>query len=85
MIVKRYSVCGALFSRVEDPLFAAIKTGDVNRVRKLVNLPGCNLVASGPAWLAIHQAAYYGQEDCLSVLLTGTVTQTQTLVVLLSS
>ena len=50
---------------------AAIAIGDVNRVSTLVNLPECNLVSSKPGWLPNHQAAFYGQEECLRVLLTG--------------
>ena len=85
VIVKHYSVCGALLSRVEDPLFGAIRAGDVVRVRKLVNLPGCNMMSSiKPGWLPIHQAANHGQEECLRVLLTGN-TNTRSLVDLLKN
>ncbi|XP_056150230.1 ankyrin repeat and SOCS box protein 2-like [Lampris incognitus] len=56
----------------EEPLFEAIRCGDAGRVRQLVNLLGTNLLQpSKPGWLAFHQAAWYGQEACLRVLLTA--------------
>ncbi|KAM4632843.1 ankyrin repeat and SOCS box protein 2-like [Polymixia lowei] len=56
----------------EEPLFKAIRKGDVSKVRTLANLPGTNLMLSRkPGWLALHQAAFYGQEACLRVLLAA--------------
>ncbi|KAM9354092.1 ankyrin repeat and SOCS box protein 2 [Pholidichthys leucotaenia] len=56
----------------EDPMFRAIRDGDVSRVRALVMCPGTNLMLpSKPGWLAVHQAAFYGKEACLRVLLTA--------------
>ncbi|XP_042359543.1 ankyrin repeat and SOCS box protein 2-like isoform X2 [Plectropomus leopardus] len=56
----------------EEPLFKAIRVGDASRVRALAMRPGMNLMLpSKPGWLAIHQAAWYGQDTCLRVLLSG--------------
>ncbi|XP_062271263.1 ankyrin repeat and SOCS box protein 2-like [Scomber scombrus] len=56
----------------EEPLFKAIHVGDSCRVRALVMRPETNLMLpSKPGWLAIHQAAFYGQESCLRVLLSA--------------
>ncbi|CAL8315552.1 unnamed protein product [Merluccius merluccius] len=61
----------------DGPLFAAIRKGDVHQVRALVSQQQ-SLTSSRPDWLAIHEAAWYGQEDCLAILLTaqpGTINQ----------
>ncbi|XP_078131133.1 ankyrin repeat and SOCS box protein 2-like [Sander vitreus] len=56
----------------EEPLFKAIRVGDVNTVKELTMRPGTNLMLpSKPGWLAIHQAAWYGQDTCLRVLLSA--------------
>ncbi|XP_071324026.1 ankyrin repeat and SOCS box protein 2-like isoform X2 [Trachinotus anak] len=56
----------------EEPLFKAVRVGDVSRVKALVMCPGTNLMLpSKPGWLAIHQAAWYGQDTCLRVLLSA--------------
>ncbi|KAG7233587.1 hypothetical protein INR49_006862, partial [Caranx melampygus] len=56
----------------EEPLFRAVRTGDASRVKALVMSPGTNLMLpSKPGWLAIHEAAWYGQETCLRVLLSA--------------
>ncbi|XP_056219508.1 ankyrin repeat and SOCS box protein 2-like [Seriola aureovittata] len=56
----------------EEPLFRAISVGDASRVKALVMSPGTNLMLpSKPGWLAIHQAAWYGQDTCLRVLLSA--------------
>ncbi|XP_042245807.1 ankyrin repeat and SOCS box protein 2-like isoform X1 [Thunnus maccoyii] len=56
----------------EEPLFQAIRVGDVSSVRSLVMRSGTNLMLpSKPGWLAIHQAAWFGQESCLRVLLSA--------------
>ena len=58
--------------REEEPLFQAVRTGDVSKVRRLVTHSGTNLMLpKKPGWLAIHQAAWYGQDRCLRVLLSG--------------
>ncbi|KAI3364702.1 hypothetical protein L3Q82_011488 [Scortum barcoo] len=56
----------------EEPLFKAIHDGDAVRVKTLVMRPGTNLMLpSKPGWLAIHQAAWYGQDACLRILLSA--------------
>ncbi|XP_018542331.1 ankyrin repeat and SOCS box protein 2 [Lates calcarifer] len=56
----------------EEPLFKAIRVGDASRVKALVMHPGTNLMLpSKPGWLAIHEAAWYGQDTCLRVLLSA--------------
>ncbi|XP_029705437.1 ankyrin repeat and SOCS box protein 2-like isoform X2 [Takifugu rubripes] len=56
----------------DEPLFQAIRTGDVNKVRRLVMHSGTKLMLpSKQGWLAIHQAAWYGQDTCLRVLLSA--------------
>ncbi|XP_054474996.1 ankyrin repeat and SOCS box protein 2 [Anoplopoma fimbria] len=56
----------------EEPLFKAIRVGDASRVKALAMCLGTNLMLpSKPGWLAIHQAAWYGQETCLQVLLSA--------------
>ncbi|XP_013878119.1 ankyrin repeat and SOCS box protein 2 isoform X2 [Austrofundulus limnaeus] len=55
----------------EEPLFRAIREGDSSRVKALAMCPGTNLMLpSKPGWLAVHQAAWFGQEACLRMLLT---------------
>lgn len=52
-------------------MFQAIRLGDTSRVKTLVKASGTNLMPSKPGWLAIHEAAWYGQETCLRMLLSG--------------
>lgn len=60
-----------LFWRELDPVVAAIKDGDENAV--------CNMMKSGKdlsepnkdGWIPLHEAAYYGQVGCLSLLQKG--------------
>lgn len=75
-LLKR--VCNCRFvvfntCREEEPLFTAIRDGDISRVKALVSFLGTNLMLpSKPGWLAIHQAAFYGHRTCLNILLSGT-------------
>ncbi|KAM7396057.1 hypothetical protein PAMA_007368 [Pampus argenteus] len=56
----------------EEPLFKAIRVGDASRVRVMVIQSGTNLMLpSKRGWLAIHQAAWFGQDSCLRVLLAA--------------
>ncbi|XP_063737637.1 ankyrin repeat and SOCS box protein 2-like isoform X2 [Eleginops maclovinus] len=56
----------------EEPLFKAVRVGDVSRVKALTKVQETNLMLpSKPGWLAIHQAAWYGQDNCLRVLLSA--------------
>ncbi|CAG6016249.1 unnamed protein product [Menidia menidia] len=54
----------------EEPLFRAIREGDARKVRELAMGPGENLMLpSKPGWLAVHQAAWFGKDTCLRMLL----------------
>ncbi|KAM6906731.1 ankyrin repeat and SOCS box protein 2-like [Lycodopsis pacificus] len=56
----------------EEPLFKAIRVGDASRVKALAVLLGTDLMLPNkPGWLAIHQAAWFGQDTCLQVLLSA--------------
>ncbi|XP_033976867.1 ankyrin repeat and SOCS box protein 2-like [Trematomus bernacchii] len=56
----------------EEPLFRAVRVGDVSKVKALTMVQETNLMLpSKPGWLAIHQAAWYGQDSCLRVLLSA--------------
>ncbi|XP_062415579.1 ankyrin repeat and SOCS box protein 2 isoform X2 [Pungitius pungitius] len=56
----------------EEPLFKAIRLGDASLVKALAMHLGTNLMLpSKPGWLAIHQAAWYGQDTCLRILLSA--------------
>ncbi|XP_072218646.1 ankyrin repeat and SOCS box protein 2-like isoform X1 [Leuresthes tenuis] len=56
----------------EEPLFKAIREGDAVRVKELAMRPGTNLMMpSKPGWLAVHQAAWFGQDTCLRMLLSA--------------
>nr|XP_057929949.1 ankyrin repeat and SOCS box protein 2-like [Doryrhamphus excisus] len=56
----------------EEPLFQAIRVGDVGRVKVLITCPGSNLMLpSKPGWMAIHQAVLFDQEACLRILLSA--------------
>ncbi|XP_056620673.1 ankyrin repeat and SOCS box protein 2 [Triplophysa dalaica] len=53
-----------------DPLVKAIWEGDVETVWLMVKKPGCNLLkANRFGWIPLHEAAYYGQYQCIKVLL----------------
>ncbi|XP_063079589.1 ankyrin repeat and SOCS box protein 2-like isoform X2 [Engraulis encrasicolus] len=53
-----------------DPLVKAIWDGDVPSVRAMVRKKDINLlIANQYGWIPIHEAAYYGQLDCLKALL----------------
>jgi len=61
--------------REEEPLFKAIREGDAVRVKELAMRPGTNLMLpSKPGWLAVHQAAWFGEDTCLRMLLSGKFT-----------
>ncbi|XP_068198540.1 ankyrin repeat and SOCS box protein 2-like isoform X2 [Antennarius striatus] len=56
----------------EEPLFKAVRLGEVSQVKLLTMRSGINLMLpSRPGWLAIHEAAWYGQHGCLRVLLSA--------------
>ncbi|XP_077409724.1 ankyrin repeat and SOCS box protein 2-like isoform X1 [Vanacampus margaritifer] len=56
----------------EEPLFQAIRAGDVGRLKALIASSRTDLMPpSKPGWLAIHQATWLDQEACLRVLLAA--------------
>ncbi|XP_047243092.1 ankyrin repeat and SOCS box protein 2 isoform X3 [Girardinichthys multiradiatus] len=56
----------------EEPLFRAIREGNPSKVKALAMCPGTNLMLpSKPGWLAVHQAAWFGQDSCLRMLLSA--------------
>uniref|UniRef100_A0AAV2LM16 Uncharacterized protein n=1 Tax=Knipowitschia caucasica TaxID=637954 RepID=A0AAV2LM16_KNICA len=58
----------------EEPIFLAIREGDAARVKALALQPGTNLLQpSKPGWLPIHQAAWFGQTECLRALISAPV------------
>ncbi|MED6237454.1 hypothetical protein ATANTOWER_025293, partial [Ataeniobius toweri] len=58
--------------REEEPLFWAIREGNASKVKALAMCPGTNLMLpSKPGWLAVHQAAWFGQDSCLRMLLSA--------------
>lgn len=58
--------------REVDPLVKAIWDGNASLVRTMVRAPDLNLLQLNEhGWMPIHEAAYYGQEECLRALLGG--------------
>ncbi|ROI33840.1 Ankyrin repeat and SOCS box protein 2 [Anabarilius grahami] len=52
------------------PIVKAILDDDVGTVRLLVKQPGCNVLAPNKdGWIPLHEAAYYGQDQCIKILL----------------
>lgn len=63
-----------VFSREIAPIVKAILDGDVGTVSLLVKQPGCNVLAPNKdGWIPLHEAAYYGQDQCIKILLRGRV------------
>ncbi|XP_696390.3 ankyrin repeat and SOCS box protein 2 isoform X3 [Danio rerio] len=53
-----------------EPIAKAISEGDVGTVRLMVKQPGCNLLKPNKeGWIPLHEAAYYGQDQCVKILL----------------
>ncbi|XP_017311015.1 ankyrin repeat and SOCS box protein 2 isoform X1 [Ictalurus punctatus] len=58
----------------EDQLLSAVWSGDVRKVRNILmreKTPRDLLTADAEGWTAIHEAGYYGQAECLKLLLTA--------------
>jgi len=63
-----------VFSRDIEPIVKAILDNDVETVRLLVKQPSCNLLAPNKdGWIPLHEAAYYGKDQCIQILLRGKV------------
>uniref|UniRef100_A0A8C1C945 Ankyrin repeat and SOCS box containing 2a, tandem duplicate 1 n=1 Tax=Cyprinus carpio carpio TaxID=630221 RepID=A0A8C1C945_CYPCA len=57
-----------------EPIVKAISEGDVGSVRLLVKQPGCNLLKPNKdGWIPLHEATYYGQDQCIKIILRGRV------------
>ncbi|TSR99383.1 Ankyrin repeat and SOCS box protein 2 [Bagarius yarrelli] len=53
-----------------DPVLKAIRDGDVGTLRQLIKQADCNvLMPNEYGWIPLHEAAYYGQEQCIKALL----------------
>ncbi|XP_058611090.1 ankyrin repeat and SOCS box protein 2 isoform X2 [Onychostoma macrolepis] len=53
-----------------EPIVKAISEGDVGSVRLMVKQPGCNLLKPNKdGWIPLHEAAYYGQDQCIKIIL----------------
>uniref|UniRef100_A0A672PB76 Ankyrin repeat and SOCS box containing 2 n=1 Tax=Sinocyclocheilus grahami TaxID=75366 RepID=A0A672PB76_SINGR len=66
---KSNSHCDFFFRELE-PIVKAISEGDVGSVRLLVKQPGCNLLKPNKdGWIPLHEAAYYGQDQCIKIIL----------------
>ncbi|MCI4389739.1 hypothetical protein PGIGA_G00102030 [Pangasianodon gigas] len=58
----------------EDQLLSAVWSGDVRKVRNILmseKTPRNLLTADADGWTAVHEASYYGQAECLKLLLTA--------------
>ncbi|XP_072553479.1 ankyrin repeat and SOCS box protein 2 [Salminus brasiliensis] len=54
----------------EDPIVKAIQDGDVGHLRQIIKKPDCNvLIPNQYGWIPLHEAAYYGQDQCIKALL----------------
>lgn len=64
-----------LCDREVDPVLKAIKDGDVGTLRRLIKKADCNLLIPNEyGWIPLHEAAHYGQEQCIKALLRGGTT-----------
>ncbi|XP_051954641.1 ankyrin repeat and SOCS box protein 2 isoform X2 [Xyrauchen texanus] len=53
-----------------EPIVKAIWEGDVGTVRLLVKKPECSLLTPNKyGWIPLHESAYYGQDQCIKILL----------------
>ncbi|KAL7871637.1 hypothetical protein SRHO_G00066200 [Serrasalmus rhombeus] len=58
----------------EGPLIQAIRSGDADKVRDImmsVMTPRSLMGPNKDGWTPLHEAAYYGQIDCLTILLAA--------------
>ncbi|XP_026854706.2 ankyrin repeat and SOCS box protein 2-like isoform X1 [Electrophorus electricus] len=65
----------------EDELLTAIWNGDVQKVREIVTseeMPISLMRLNKDGWTPVHEAAYYGQTDCLKLLLSAVPTMINT-------
>ncbi|XP_058235368.1 ankyrin repeat and SOCS box protein 2-like [Hemibagrus wyckioides] len=58
----------------EEQMMSAVGSGDVRKVRDILTreeTPRNLLRADADGWTALHEASYYGQAECLKLLLTA--------------
>lgn len=54
------------------PLVNVIKNGDLKALKEIVKCnPMSLLVPNEGGWMSLHEAAYYGQIECLKIILRG--------------
>lgn len=65
--------------REVDPVLKAIRDGDVGTLRRLIKKVDCNLLMPNEyGWIPLHEAAQYGQHECIKALLRGRPDATST-------
>lgn len=52
-----------------SPVALAARTGDLNKLRRLVSRGKSTEIQDNRGWRAIHEAAFWGQTECLNFLL----------------
>lgn len=54
------------------PLVNVIKNGDLKALKEIVKRnPMSLLIPNEKGWISLHEAAYYGQKECLKIILRG--------------
>ena len=49
-----------------------IENGDLKALKEMVKCnPKSLFVPNEDGWISLHEAAYYGQEECLKIILRG--------------
>lgn len=62
-----------LHCRDVDPTVFAIQRGDAQAVKELsVTAPLSLMKENKDGWIPLHEAAYYGQAECIKALMKGT-------------
>ncbi|CAB1340067.1 unnamed protein product, partial [Coregonus sp. 'balchen'] len=65
-----FSTCRRQRSKEQDTIVKAILNGDVTTVRAMAKNTGNNILWPDKyGWIPLHEAAYYGQDQCVRVLL----------------
>ncbi|XP_062323383.1 ankyrin repeat and SOCS box protein 2-like isoform X2 [Osmerus eperlanus] len=61
-----------------SPLMSLIKHGQMKTLQEIaISNPGVFIKPFTDGWIALHEAAYYGQEECLNLFLDGCVPHSQ--------
>lgn len=70
-LTQPLSVSATCSHRAMDPVLKAIKEGDEEALKVMIQ-EGKNLAEPNKeGWLPLHEAAYYGQLGCLKILQKG--------------